>query len=180
MVLQDDSSDRIHVGVYPVVTDTDSEVPVTLTGSPSATGQLLTAKSATADKFLPWEENVGMCDEYSAEATDGYILKKSGTAIYVYQSDEIVIALCEGDLSGMSLADAETAGAVLDYYPSFSDAVTALNTLKDSSVIYTLMLLQDVGSTTSPVSITMPTYAKEVFITSQEDSEGKAKGIYYT
>ncbi len=178
--LQDDSADRIHVGVYPVVTDTDSEVPVTLKGSPSVTGQLLTAKSATADKFLPWEENVGMCDEYSASEPNGYILKKSGTAIYVYQSEEIVIALCEGDLSGRSLEDAEKASAVLDYYPSFSDAVTAINTLKDSSATYTLMLLQDVGSVTSPVSITMPTYAKEVFVTSQEDSEGKAKGIYYT
>lgn len=180
VALQDSSTDRIHVGVYPVVTDTDSEFPVTLTGSPSVTGQLLTAKSGTADMFLPWEENVGMCDEYSASEPNGYILKKSGTAIYVYQSEEIVVALCEGDLSGQSLEDAETAGAVLDYYPSFSDAVTAVNTLKNSSTTYTLMLLQDVGSTSSPVSITMPTYAKKIFITSQEDSEGKAKGIYYT
>ncbi len=180
VVLQDESADRIHVGVYPALTETINDVAVTLEDAPSATGQLLTAKNADANQFLPWDENVGCSEEYSSEDTSGYMLKKSGTAIYVYQGEEIVIALCEYDWSGYSLADVEAAGNVLDYYSSFSDAVTAINTRKDSTATYTLMLLQDVGSSTSPLSVTLPTYATEVIITSEGSSTGSAKAIYYT
>ncbi|MCC8139440.1 MAG: DUF5722 domain-containing protein [Lachnospiraceae bacterium] len=180
VVLQDESADRIHVGVYPALTETINDVAVTLEDAPSATGQLLTAKNADANQFLPWDENVGCSEEYSSEDTSGYMLQKSGTAIYVYQGDEIVIALCEYDWSGYSLADVEAAGNVLDYYSSLSDAVTAINTRKDSGATYTLMLLQDVGSSTSPLSVTLPTYAAEVIITSEGSSTGSAKAIYYT
>ncbi|MCD8098177.1 MAG: DUF5722 domain-containing protein [Lachnospiraceae bacterium] len=180
VVLQDESTDRIHVGVYPALTETINDTAVTLENAPSATGQLLTAKNADADKFLPWEENVGCSEEYSSDSMDGYILKKSGTAIYVYQSDEIMVALCEGVWSDSSLEDVEEKGKVLDYYPSLSDAVTAINTLKDSSATYTLMLLQDVGSSSSPLFVTLPTYAAEAIITSEGSSTGSAKAIYYT
>lgn len=178
VVLQDTDAHRIHVGVYPVVTAADASIPVALSGSPSASGQLLTAKSAAAECFVPWSRNVGHKSAFSPAAEDGYLLKKSGTAVYVYYGDEIKVALCKGDASHMTLAEADFAGMVLNYYISFSEAVTAVNTLKDSSQSYTLMLLADTDNNGAPVAVTMPTYASQIIVSSP--AEGKVKKLCYS
>lgn len=174
VMLQNPDTDRIHVGVYPVSTAADADSPITLAGAPAASAQLLTARSAAAESFIPWGRNVEGRTVYGPDAQDGYLLKKSGTAVYVYYGDEIKVALCKGDASEVTLQEADAAGMVLNYYISFQEAVAAVNILKDSTQEYTLLLLADVENNGAPVAITMPTYASNVIVA------GERTKIYYS
>ncbi len=176
VMLQDADEDRLHVGVYPARTASRPDIPVRLQNAPKADGQLLTARLADVDKFLAWEDNVGNVGLYGPENQDGYILKKNGSAIYVYTADEISVALCEGDASSGDLGKAR----VLNYYSSFQEAVSAVDARRDRTKAYTLMLLQDNGSMEKPISLTLPSYAARVIVASQRAADPEAsKKIYF-
>lgn len=166
VVLQQNGEDnRIHVGVY-ACPDGDSEIThAILQDAPLETAQLLTAKTAAAEMFLPAEENVGYVEEYDAySAQNGYVLKKTGTNIYVYYGNEIQAALYQN-------------GLLTNYYPAFADAVAQINALKDADAEYVIELLQDVGAKDKPVSVAMPKTAAKVTIKS---IEGETRAIYFT
>ena len=170
----------IRVGVYPAATAENPNQLVKLESAPKATAQLLTAKTATEAMFVPVATNVGGVGAYSATNTQGYILKKTGTAIYAYYGDEVAVALCRGNADTGNLETAD----VIAYYPTFKDAVTAIDALKDKTAEYTIVLLQDVNIkntngviTPAPVGIALPTQAANVIITSRE---GEVFDIYFT
>lgn len=179
-VTLENPTDTIKVGVYPTSTAENPEQLVKLEAAPKASAQLLTAKTATEAMFVPVATNVGGVGAFSADNTQGYILKKTGTAIYVYYADEVAVALCRGNADTGNLATAD----VIAYYPTFKDAVTAIDTLKDKTAEYTLVLLQDVNIkntngtiTPAPAGITLPTQAANVIITSRA---GEVFNLYFT
>lgn len=179
-VTLENPENTIKVGVYPASTAENPNQLVKLEAAPKATAQLLTAKTATEAMFVPVDTNVGGVGAYSATNAQGYILKKTGTAIYVYYADEVAVALCRGNADTGNLATAD----VIAYYPTFKDAVTAIDALKDKTAEYTIVLLQDVNIkntngviTPAPAGITLPTQAANVIITSRE---GEVYDIYYT
>ncbi len=170
-VTLENSDNRIGVGVYAA----DGSGLVKLQSTPGAknpnlTAQLLTAKTATADMFVPVNGNVGV-DAYPVE--NGYFLQKSGTAICVYYADEVAVAVCEGNADTGDLETAE----VLGYYASFKDAVTAIDAWKDKNAEYTIILLEDVNTAAAPAGITLPTQAANVIITSRDE---EMYNIFYT
>jgi hypothetical protein len=175
VMLGDASTDRIHVGVYPAQTASNANRMVELTNAPDATGQLLTAKTASVEKFVPCSANVGNAEPYSSEHEDGYLLKKSGTAIYVYYGDQIVTALCKGDASDGNLENAD----VVNYYTSFQEAINAIDALRSKSTVYTLMLLKDAGSSSAPLKLSLPTYASKVIVAGQKTDQTNMKKLYY-
>lgn len=165
VVLQNGKDSRIHVGVYAYTDDNQEVVPAILEGAPLEAAQLLTAKTAAAEMFLPAEENVNGVGEYDAvNDPDGYVLKKTGTNIYVYYGNEIQAALYQN-------------GLLTNYYPAFADAVAQINALKDADAEYVIELLQDVGAKGKPVSVAMPKTAAKVTVKS---IEGETRAIYFT
>lgn len=164
VVLQDADKDRIHVGVYDPYSSAQGRITMPrLKDAPGASAQLLTAKTAPAEMFVPCSENVGGVGAYDAENPHGYLLKKSGSSLYVYYAEEILVALCRGDRPDGDLRNTD----VINYYTSFQEAVTAVDSLRDSSAVYTLMLLQDVGNDT-PVTLNLPVYASRVVVTGRQ------------
>ncbi len=145
--------------------------------APNETAQLLTAKNATANMFIPSEDNAAQRGEYSVENTDGYMVSKTGNNLYVYYGDEVEVALVEG-IEYQTLSEAEEKGAVLGYYATFKDAVSAIEAKKDKTATYTLLLLQNVGESV-PVSLTMPKTASKVKICG-DITAGEGKDIYFT
>lgn len=176
--LEDQEADRIFVGVYPNLADSDNDAmkPVKLTDAPAATSQLLTAQKADAGSFRAEAENVNV-NEYSAVDTDGYILRKDKDKVLVYYADEVAVALCAGDTKDGKLETAQ----VMGYYTSFNEAVAAINGIKDAKAEYTILLLQNVGSAAAPVSLELPKEAAQVYIRSASLSgaEDEIKSIYY-
>ena len=176
--LEDQEADRIFVGVYPNLADSDNDAmkPVKLTDAPAATSQLLTAQKADAGSFRAEAENVNV-NEYSAVDTDGYILRKDKDKVLVYYADEVAVALCAGDTKDGKLETAQ----VMGYYTSFNEAVAAINGIKDAKAEYTILLLQNVGSAAAPVSLELPKEAARVYIRSASLSgtEDEIRSIYY-
>lgn len=176
--LEDQEADRIFVGVYPNLADSDNDAmkPVKLTDAPAATSQLLTAQKADAGSFRAEAENVNV-NEYSAVDTEGYILRKDKDKVLVYYADEVAVALCAGDTKNGKLETAQ----VMGYYTSFNEAVAAINGIKDAKAEYTILLLQNVGSAAAPVSLELPKEAARVYIRSARLSgaEDEIKSIYY-
>ena len=170
-VTLENPSNKIKVGVY----DADGTQLVKLQASsgeanPNAAAQLLTAKTATADKFAPVIGNVGV-EAYPEEG--GYFLQKTKTGIYVYYANEVAVAVCEGNADTGNLKTAD----VMGYYASFKDAVAAIDSLKDKTAEYTIVLLEDVNTATAPAAVTLPAQAANVIITSCDD---EVYDIYYT
>ena len=160
VLLQNVIKHRIHVGVLKA--DEGKSMPKleNRTGaSADAASQLLTAKTASTEMFVPCGENLlSATVPFSLGAEDGYILRKVGTAIYVSYGRDITAALCKGE------AASEKTANVLGYYISFQDAVSAIDALRDKSAAYTIMLLKDAGSQTTPVTFNLPSYASSVTV----------------
>lgn len=184
VVLEDADSHRIQVGVMAAADEEDPDAMAKLEKAPNApnptaellTAQLLTAKTATAEMFKPMFDNV-QSEAYSDANAGGYILAKTGANIYVYYGDEVGAALCKEEVTDLSEALAN--GKLLAYYPTYKDAVTALEARKDKTAEYTILLLQDIGSEEAAAALTMPKTAAKVTIAC--DIEGDvAKNIYYT
>ena len=76
----------VYIGVYPHVNSLDKNIPVTLTGAPKVTAQLLTASKAPADVFQPIPENTSGCGKYDSETNpNGYWVGKVKSNVYVYE-----------------------------------------------------------------------------------------------
>lgn len=196
VVLENAKKHRIRVGVMNAISFDDLregrfEQPILGTEetgeypAPSTYTQLLTAKNATADMFIPAQENVGVLefgskDEGGNTVTGGWILAKTKENIYVYYGDEVEAALCAGEVADGKLENAD----VLGYYPSYNDAVAALDAKNDTSAEYTILLLQDVDDKTTaenPVTLSMPKKASKVTVTSAVlDENDEDKNIYLT
>ena len=106
-----------------------------------------------------------------AENDEGYILRKAGSDIVVHYSDEVEVALYkgilneEGRFSSMSL---------YNYYTSFNESVAVIDSLKDTSAVYEIQVLNDVGSATAYEKVNLPKNAAAVKIASENRS-----AIYY-
>lgn len=158
---------------------------VYLEGSPADTGMVFTTSKGTVDQFRLSPANIDTdrnANRYDAANTDGYILKKISGKIYAYFGDEIQVAVVRngGENGNLSSVSPET---VLGFYPTFVDAVGAIDALKDKSSSYTLILMNDLGVTENtyvPISINLPTYAKEVTVASYATGESAdKKAIFY-
>lgn len=164
-VIRGENINPVYVGVYPEITAENPDKAVELTEAPKVTGQLLTAKNALAMDFRPIDENyTSGSGEYSQENTKGYMVFKSGSNIYVYEGGVVKVELQKN-------------GNPAGYYPSIKDATTAVNALKDKTAVYTYILTEDNGTAESPVSITLPSQAKEVIVT---ESAGTQRKIFFT
>ena len=167
-VVREQGVSPIYVGVYPQVTAEAHirDKAVKLTDAPQVTAQLLTAKSALATDFRPIAENYdGDGGEYSLENTNGYMLLKNGTNIYVYKGSQVKVAVEKNE-------------EIIGYYPSIKEASTAINTMKDKTAEYTLILAEDEGMTSAPVTVTFPSQAKKVTIRSAVLDEERT--IYFS
>lgn len=177
--LEDQTEDRIYVGVYPNLADpdNDSEEAVKLTGAPAATAQLLTASKADVSCFRADPENLPNVNEYSAADPDGYILKKDKDKVLVYYAEDVAVALCSGNVSDGKLETAQ----VMGYYTTFNEAVAAVKGIKDKSAEYTILLLQDVGSAAAPVSLELPAEAARLHVRSARltGAADEIRSIYY-
>ncbi|MGN1218617.1 MAG: hypothetical protein ACI4TD_11700, partial [Phocaeicola sp.] len=98
--------------------------------------KLLKAAKADVAAFRADESCVKEDTEYTEALDTGYILKKTGTDIYVCYSDEVKAALYKG-------------GNLYNYYVSFQEAVAAIEALKDTTAEYEIKLLKDFGSETA-------------------------------
>ncbi len=186
-VVLENLDNPIQVGVMAAADEEDPDAMAKLEKTPNApnptaellTAQLLTAKTATAEMFKPMFDNV-QSEAYSDANAGGYILAKTGANICVYYGDEVGAALCKEEVTDLSEALAN--GKLLAYYPTYKDAVTALEARKDKTEednTYTILLLQDIGSEDVAAALTMPKTAAKVTIAC--DTEGDvAKNIYYT
>jgi len=91
MVVRGEDINPIYVGVYPEMNSLNPEKAVTLMGAPKVTGQLLTAKKASALDFRPIDDNyTAGKGEYSQDNPNGYVVVKSGSNIYVYEGSTYV------------------------------------------------------------------------------------------
>lgn len=180
VLLGDADTDRIYVGVYPNLSDESGvniDEPVKLEEAPSATSQLLTAAKADVRSFKAEPENLLEVNEYSAIDTNGYILKKDKDKILVYYAENVAVALCAGNVSDGRLETAQ----VLNYYTSLQEAVTEIKGIKDKGAEYTILLLQDIGSTAAPVTLELPAETAKLYIRSVmlADADPDIKSIYY-
>lgn len=139
--------------------------------------KLLTAAKANINAFIAYPDCVDGNSPYGwEEEAEGYILKKSGNDILVYYSDEVEVALYTLE----EKPDEEEITATLcNYYISFNEAVTAIDSLKDTSADYVIELLNDVGGDIVKDAVTyekinLPTKAASLTIYSVNGS-----AIYY-
>lgn len=172
-----DAGQRIVICV--LANDCSNDAPVLLSDAPKASGQLLTAKTAGPEFFAAGPGNAAAASDSSGKSElygpgnpNGYMLAKTGNNIYVYDSEQIAIALCQGDASDGNLSSAK----VMDYYPGWQEAVTALNALNQPKETYTLLLLKDAGTKEAPLNFTLPAKAAKVYAASVQ---GERKNIYY-
>lgn len=139
---------------------------------------LLKAKTAPIDVFRPSTGEGESCvledNEYDPAAPDqGYILKKTGENIQVYYGSEIGVALCGPAAENGTIAE------VINYYPTYNDAVVAIEALKDTTAEYTIVVIQPVGTEDSPVALSMPSKAAKVTVVGYAGNAEK-EAIYYT
>lgn len=162
----------VHTSDYPLLGDAVL--------APSTDAQLLTVKTAGVELFVPAAENVGV-EAYSDTKTDGYILGKVKNNIYVHYGNHVRAALCEGDVSNGKLNEAIAQNKLLGYYPSYKDAVAALDARKDKQAEYTILLLQDVESASAPGALAVPKTAARVYVVGEMKAAGDAaKNVYFT
>ena len=146
--------DKVQVGVYAVNTDELTKM--------ESGNVLLNVKTATADMFVPVADNVDSVGAYPVE--NGYFLQKNKTGIYVYYAGDVTTALYKDD-------------SFVGYFKAFADAVTEIETRKDTKAEYSIVLLGDVNSNEKPAAVTLPSKAAKVTIT----SDGEAiYDIFYT
>jgi len=168
----------VYVGVYHW--DTASEAirneAVVLANAPKVSAQLLTAKKASAVDFRPLSENYGAgSGEYHKDNTSGYMMMKSGSNIYVYEGSKVKIAVYV-----KYMQDADGNGELFGFFPTMKEATTAVNAKKDRAAYYTYVLMERNGTVATPITISLPSYAKEVTITSIPDCNVDMKTITFS
>ncbi len=163
--------------------DTDA---VSLVGAPSNTALVLTTTKGTVDQFRLSPANIPTGrnqNRFDANNTDGYILKKASGKLYAYYGNEVKVAVVKngGEDGRLDLIPSET---VLGYYPTLADAVADVDARKDKNTAYTFILMQDLGvkqAEYEPIVLNLPTYAKEVTITSYAtEILTDKKAVFYT
>ena len=152
----------VTVCVYPESTASAAvrDIPVTLIASGKTSAQLLTAKNAKARDFMPQEDNYAG-GEYDFENTSGYMMFKSGSNIMVYDGSKVAVGVYRGQTTDED--------ALVGYFPTVKDATSFVNSLKDKTQDYTYVLLAENSTAASPVSVTIPSYAKSITLTSLSD-----------
>lgn len=168
----------IYVGVY----NWDSasaairDDAVVLTNAPKVSAQLLTASKALAVDFRPMAENYAAgSGEYHKDNTSGYMMMKSGKNVYVYEGSKVKVAVyAKHD------AQEEGKGELFGFFPSIKEASAAVNTKKDRTAYYTYVLMEVNGTTSSPVTMSLPSYAKQVIVTSLPDCDAEMKTITFS
>ena len=168
VILEKEGEHKVKIGVYE---DTSSEKLADLLENTN-TGQLLTASKVGIGAFTAVEGNVNDLGEYSVKNPTGYLLKKSGSGIYVCGSENAAAALCMEERSEGDLSE-----ATATYYTDIKAIVEEINNRKNKEETYTIILLKDVNSSTVPAAMTLPSMAKKVIITSLQ---GEQYGWYYT
>lgn len=149
---------------------------VVLTNAPKVTAQLLTAKNASAVDFRPMAENYAAgSGEYHKDNTSGYMMMKSGKNIYVYEGSKVKTAVYVKHNE-----EVEGNGELFGFFPSIKEATSAVNAKKDKTAYYTYVLMEANGSVSSPVTISMPSYAKKVIVTSIPDCDMDMKTITFS
>ncbi len=168
----------VYVGVYPEnkASEKSRSRAVELKDAPKVTAQLLTAKNALAVDFRPIAENYPWgSGEYNKDNTSGYMMMKSGNNIYVYEGSKVKIAVYakeEAELEGEN-------GELFGYFSSIKTATDAVNKAKNKKAIYTYVLMEANGTEASPVTITLPTQAKQVIVKSYTGSSEAIKTITF-
>ena len=132
--------------------DGDSNIPWWCWGYDEDAEKLLTDRAASA---------------LSPKNESGYFLRKNGSVIHLYTGIDATIAVVKGDYfygntTQTAWEVAYAAGADINYYPSWADAVAAVNAAK-SKDIYEFIVLDDIGSSSNPnykpISLTFPAAA---------------------
>lgn len=156
----------ITVEVYPEVTAVNPQIPVNMKSNTVSSKQLLVAKNAQARDFMPAGVNYEG-GEYNPDGlTDGYMMLKSGDKIYVYNGSQVSLAVYKGKYSDADVSE------LLGYYPSFKEATTDVNALKDKTQEYTYVLTRSNGTMKAPVTITLPSQAESVTVTNLSGTGG--------
>ena len=168
----------IYVGVYNWDTASSAirDDAVVLTNAPKVSAQLLTASKALAVDFRPMAENYAAgSGEYHKDNTSGYMMMKSGKNVYVYEGSKVKVAVY-----AKTDAEEEGRGELFGFFPSIKEASSAVNAKKDKTAYYTYVLMEVNGTVTSPVSLSLPSYAKQVIVTSLPDCDTEMKTITFS
>ena len=152
-------------------TAVDREAAITLISPGKTSAVLLTAKNAKARDFKPHAGNY-TGGEYTSENTSGYMMFKSGSNICVYEGKNVAVCVYEGNTMNES--------ALAGYFPTIKDATAFVNSLKKSQQEYTYVLMEQNGTVASPITISIPSYAKQVTLTSLEGCKDSQKTIYFS
>lgn len=164
----------IEVKVYREITAANKNECVNLKTLAETSGkvQLLTAAKAQSADFRLTRENYPNGIYHATDNTNGYMLLKQGGKIYVYNGSQVYLAVYKGDYTGRDTDD------LLGFYPSFKEASADVDAQKNKTQAYTFVLTKENGTLKTPVSVTLPTQAKSVMITSLP-SKQKEK-LYFT
>ncbi len=87
--------------------------------------------------------------------------------------EEAGVLLCRGWSGGGQPGEDDVIGS----YADFSSAVAAIDALRDSRAVYTIVLLSDVGEASAPVTVNFPSRAAEVTVAGAGGGENRK--IYY-
>ena len=164
----------IEVKVYREITAANKNECVNLKTLAGTSGkvQLLTAAKAQSADFKLTQENYPNGVYHATENTNGYMLLKQGGKIYVYNGSQVYLAVYKGAYTGRDTDD------LLGFYPSFKEATADVDAQKNKTQAYTFVLTKDNGTLKTPVSVTLPTQAKSVTITSV--SSKQQEKLYFT
>lgn len=160
-VVRVENAQPIEVAVYPEMTAANTEVLVDMKNMAAGKAVLLSAKNAQSADFKPAGDNYIGGEYIPGEEgnSSGYMLLKQSGKIYVYNGNQVNLAVYKGEYTGTMTDD------LLGYYPSFKEATADVDALKDKTQSYTYVLTRTNGTMSAPVTMTLPTQAENVTVT---------------
>ncbi len=160
-VVRVENAQPIEVAVYPEMTAANTEVLVDMKNMAVGKAVLLAAKNAQSADFKPAANNYIGGEYIPGEEgnSSGYMLLKQSGKIYVYNGNQVNLAVYKGEYTGTMTDD------LLGYYPSFKEATADVDALKDKTQSYTYVLTRTNGTMSAPVTMTLPTQAENVTVT---------------
>lgn len=137
---------------------------------------LVRAKNGGEECFVADIFCVGQEQPFDSDISvkTGYILKKTSDAIRVYYADQVGAALYASES-----AKEEEDQLLLGYYPSFNDAVAAIEAKKNTAQSYTITLFKDVENKGAGIKVNMPRYAKQLTVNGYSTRDDAVKDIYF-
>lgn len=163
----------IEVAVYPEITAANTEELVDMKNMAAGKAVLLSAKSAQSADFKPAGNNYIGGEYIPGEDgnSSGYMLLKQSGKIYVYNGNQVNLAVYKGGYTGSQADD------LLGYYPSFKEATADVDALKDKTQNYTYVLTRTNGTMAAPANMTLPIQAESVTVTNL--AESRENTIFY-